>query len=201
MASDVAKASSTRSYTAQPNRPAGADRPRLYLASFEGRVAAALLDGVVLFIIASLMVTVGSLIILISSDFERVDPSPSALVAFWASVVSIPVWQVLYLYLSWAWRGQTVGSAVMQIAVVRSDGRPLGLLGALARVIGVLAYVVILAAAGIGAALVRNVTWQAGAVIGAGMFLVAVGLALAAIDRYRRTLHDRLAGTIVVRAG
>src|SRR6185295_9188633 len=49
-------------------------------------VAAGALDVLVLFIIAALLVTVGSLVVLISSDFEKVEPSGTALNTFWGCV-------------------------------------------------------------------------------------------------------------------
>ncbi|WP_165772738.1 RDD family protein [Tepidiforma thermophila] len=179
----------------------GGNRPafRLHYASFESRVAAGALDVLVLFIIASLLVTAGSLIVLISSDFERVEPSSTALSAFWVCVALIPVAFLLYFFIGLAWKGQTVGAAVMQLMVVRSDGRPLGVLGAMARVIGLLAYVLLAGIGIVGAYALRESTVAAGAVLGGALVLAALGILWAAFDRHRRTLHDRLAGTIVVR--
>ncbi|GIW16618.1 MAG: hypothetical protein KatS3mg063_2471 [Tepidiforma sp.] len=179
----------------------GGNRPafRLHYASFESRVAAGALDVLVLFIIASLFVTAGSLIVLISSDFERVEPSSTALSAFWVCVALIPVAFLLYFFIGLAWKGQTVGAAVMQLMVVRSDGRPLGVLGAMARVIGLLAYVLLAGIGIVGAYALRESTVAAGAVLAAALVLAALGILWAAFDRHRRTLHDRLAGTIVVR--
>lgn len=172
---------------------------RLHYASFESRVAAGALDILVLFIIASLFVTAGSLIVLISSDFERVEPSSTALSAFWVCVGLIPVALLLYFFIGLAWKGQTVGAAVMQLMVVRSDGRPLGVLGAMARVIGQLFYVLLAGAGIVAAYALRESTLLAGAALAIAFVLAALGILWAAFDRHRRTLHDRLAGTIVVR--
>lgn len=172
---------------------------RLHYASFESRVAAGALDVLVLFIIASLLVTVGSLIVLISSEFERVEPSSTALSAFWVCVGLIPVAMLLYFFIGFAWKGQTVGAAVMQLMVVRSDGRPLGVLGAMARVIGQLFYVLVAGVGVIAAYALRESTVAAGAALGLSLVLAALGIVWAAFDRHRRTLHDRLASTIVVR--
>ncbi len=173
--------------------------PRYRYASFEARVAAAMLDGLVFIIIASLLVTIGSLIVLISSDFERVEPSATALNLFWLCVAAIPISWVLYLFVSWAWRGQTVGDAVMQIVVLRSDGAPLGLLGAVARTIAVLIYALFAAAGVLAAYLVRDSFVAAAAAIGGGLALCVAGFLWAAFDGQRRALHDRIAGTIVLR--
>ena len=113
----------------------------LRYAPFESRVTAGILDVLVLSIIASLLVTAGSLVVLISSDFEKVDPSTMSINIFWGCVIGIVPAALLYFFVGLCWRGQTVGKAVMQIMVIRSDGRPLGVFGAMSRVIGQLVYV------------------------------------------------------------
>jgi len=171
---------------------------QIQYASLESRLAAAILDVLVLFIIASLLVTAGSLVVLISSDFEKVDPSGTAINIFWGTVGAILPAFLLYFFVGFAWKGQTAGAAVMQIMIIRSDGRPLGVLGAVARVIGLLAYVLLI---GIGLAVsytLRDSVAQAAIAIGVSVLLVTLGVLWAAFDSHRRTLHDRLAGTIVV---
>jgi len=172
---------------------------RLHYASFESRVAAGVLDVLVMFIIAALLVTAGALIVLISSDFEKVEPSSTALNAFWICVGCIPPALLLYFFIGFAWKGQTIGASVMQLMVIRSDGRPLGVLGAMARVIGLLVYVLIAGAGILAAYTLRESTALAGAVLGGTLVLAALGFIWGALDRHRRTLHDRIAGTIVVR--
>ena len=173
--------------------------PRLRHASFESRVVAGILDGLMLFIIAALFVTAGSMVILISSDFEKVEPSTTAINIFWGAALTIPIAFLLYFFIGWAWRGQTVGAAVMQVRVVKSNGRRLGILGSLARVLGLLAYVVVIAIGCFIAFAYKDSTLIAAAAIGIALILAVAGLVWAAFDRHRRTLHDRLAGTIVVR--
>jgi uncharacterized RDD family membrane protein YckC len=172
---------------------------RIEYASFEARLVAATLDLLVLVILAALCVLVGSLIVLVSSDFERVDPSDAAINAFWICIGAIAPLVLLYLFVSFAWKGQTIGDAVMQLMVIRSDGRPLGILGSLARVVGLLSYLVIVLAGIIAAVFFQDSTIIAGIAIGIAIFLVLLGILWAAFDGRRRTLHDRLAGTIVVR--
>lgn len=172
---------------------------RLHYASFESRVAAGALDVLVMFIIAALLVTAGSLIVLISSDFEKVEPSSTALNAFWVCVGFIPPALLLYFFVGFAWKGQTIGASVMQLMVIRSDGRRLGVFGAMARVVGLLVYVLIAGAGLIGAYAFRDSSVIAGAVIAGALVIAAFGFIWAAFDRHRRTLHDRIAGTIVVR--
>jgi uncharacterized RDD family membrane protein YckC len=172
---------------------------RLRYATFESRVTAGLLDALVLFIIASLFVMAGSMIILISSDFEKVDPSSTAINIFWGSTAVIPLAFLAYFYACWTWKGQTVGAAVMQVMVIRSDGERLGPLGALARVIGLLVYALFIGAGGLGAYALRDSTPAAAAALAAGLLVALAGLLWSAFDRHRRALHDFLAGTIVVR--
>ena len=171
---------------------------RIQYASFESRLAAVILDVLVLFIIAALLVTAGSLVVLISSDFEKVDPSATSINIFWATVGAILPAYLVYFFVSFAWKGQTIGAAVMQIMIIRADGRPLGVLGAVARVIGLLAYVLLLA---LGLAIsyaLRDSVAQAAIAVAVSVLLVTLGVLWAAFDSHRRTLHDRLAGTIVV---
>lgn len=172
---------------------------RLHYASFESRVAAGALDVLVMFIIAALLVTAGSVIVLISSDFEKVEPSSTALNAFWVCVGCIPPALLLYFFIGFAWKGQTIGASVMQLMVIRSDGHPLGVLGAMARVIGLLVYALIASAGLIVAYAFRENSAIAAGAIGGALLLAAFGFIWAAFDRHRRTLHDRIAGTIVVR--
>jgi uncharacterized RDD family membrane protein YckC len=179
----------------RPSRPA----VRVSYASFESRVAAGALDVLVLFIIAALFAVAGAMVVLISSDFERVDPSGTAINIFWACIGAIAPAFLLYFFIALAWKGQTVGAAVMALMVIRSDGRPLGVLGAMARVIGQLAYVLILAAGALAAFAVRDRMLLAAIAVGVACLLAALGFLVAAFDSHRRTLHDRLAGTIVVR--
>lgn len=191
----TAHAAATNSNRDRGGRPAF----RLHYASFESRVAAGALDVLVMFIIASLLVTIGSLIVLISSDFERIEPSSTALSTFWVCVGCIPPALLLYFFIGLAWKGQTVGASVMQLMVIRSDGRPLGVLGAAARVIGQLIYVLVIAAGILAAYAFRESTAIAGAAVAGAFVLASLGFIWAAFDRHRRTLHDRIAGTIVVR--
>jgi uncharacterized RDD family membrane protein YckC len=179
--------------------PQQRSRPRLRYASFESRVAAAILDALVLFIIGALLVALGSLIVLISSDFERVAPSDTAVNLFWGCVGSFVPAAFLYFFVSYAWKGQTVGGAVMQTMVIRSDGRPLGVLGSVARVIGLLVYVVFIGAGAVVAFALRDAMAQAALAVVVALVLVAAGLLWGAFDPRRRALHDRIAGTIVIR--
>lgn len=192
----TASTAAARSAGARTRRPL-----RLHYASFESRVAAGTLDLLVLFIIASVLVTAGSLVVLVSSDFERVEPSGTAINIFWGCVGAIAPAFLLYFFISLAWKGQTVGAAVMQLMIIRSDGRPLGILGSVARVIGLLFYVLVLGIGIVAAFALRASTLASGIAVGVAFLVASFGFLWSAFDTQRRTLHDRLAGTIVVRIG
>ncbi len=184
----------TRESGSRPRRT-----PHLTYASFEARIVAATLDLLVLFIIGALLITCGSVIVLVSSDFEKTDPSTFSINAFWACAGAIAPATLLYFFISYAWKGQTIGKAVMQLMVIRSTGHPLGVLGAAARVIGLLTYALLFALGAIGAFALRESMLPAAAAIGVGLLLAVAGILIAAFDARRRMLHDRLAGTVVVR--
>jgi len=158
-----------------------------------------MLDALVAFTIVALFVLGGSLVVLFSSDFERVKPSDTALYTFWGMAGAALPAVFLYLFVGLAWKGQTLGAAVMQIMAIRSDGRPLGAGGAMARVVGLLVYPLVLAiGGGVGYAVDGTGPITAIAVGVAGMVATAA-IVWAAFDSRRRMLHDRLAGTIIVR--
>jgi len=178
-----------------------AQRPqvRIRYASLEARVSAAALDILVSLVIAALLILVGSLIILISSDFERTDPSNRAFDIFWGCAGAIAPAILLYWFVGLSWKGQTIGKSVMQIMVIRSDGRPLGILGSVARVIGLMVYVVFLGAGAIVAYAFKDSAIISGVAVGLACLFVSGGILTAAFDSHRRTLHDRIAGTVVVK--
>jgi uncharacterized RDD family membrane protein YckC len=182
-------------------QPIARHAARLRYASFESRIAAGALDLLVMFIIGAILVIAGSLVILISSDFERVDPSSTSINVFWSTAIAIAPSQILYFFIGFAWKGQTVGASVMQLMVIRSDGRRLGVIGSVARVIGFLVYVLIAAIAIVVAFAFRSSLIIAGTAIGVGLVLIILGFITAAFDARRRMVHDRIAGTVVVRLG
>ena len=172
---------------------------RMFYASFEARFVAAILDLLMMFVIAALLLIAGSLVILVSSDFEKTDPTATSIAIFWGCAGAILPCFLLYFFVGLAWKGQTVGSGVMRLRVVRSDGRPLGAIGAAGRVLGLLAYLLVIGLGIMVAVGVRESSGQAAIAIGVSLFLVFTGFVMAAFDRRRRTLQDRIAGTIVVK--
>ncbi len=171
---------------------------RLRYASLELRVAAIAIDALVLFFVAGVLIIAGSVNLLLSSDFDRVNASSGAISLFWALVGAVPAACFLYYFFGFAFWGKTAGGAIMRISVIRSDGAALGLLGALARVISMLSYVLMLAIGAVLAYALRGVPAAAAVFVALSLLACVAGLLWAVFDPYRRTLHDRIAGTIVV---
>jgi uncharacterized RDD family membrane protein YckC/cytoskeletal protein CcmA (bactofilin family) len=82
----------------------------------------------------------------------------------------IPI-AVVYFVAMWTWKGTTVGSIVMGLKLIRTDGRPVNF----------------------AVALVRSLSSIFSA------FVLFLGFLWAAWDREKQTWHDKIAGTIVVR--
>ena len=73
------------------------------------------------------------------------------------------------------------------------------MLGAAARVVGLLGYLLLFALGAIAAFAFRDDSAYAAGSVGIALFIIVMGVLWAAFDPRRRTLHDRVAGTIVVR--
>ncbi len=69
----------------------------------------------------------------------------------------------------------------------------------MARVVGVLSYVLLFGLGAIGAFILRERTLPAALAMGGAMALIVLGILISAFDSRRRMLHDRIAGTIVVK--
>ncbi len=165
-------------------------------------------DTIILMAFASVFSAVALFQLLARSDFGDVDPPDSAYYTALGIVVAvIPFWLVFNLWLQ-ASRGQTVGMYIVGIRVARSDGGRLGLLGALWRMLTLnpLLFHPVLGAAWILLAVFATMltpNWVVLIVTAtlALLSLIAPFVALAAVmsDEQRRALHDRIAGTLVVR--
>ena len=175
-----------------PTIPAPADAsPRRENASIARRLAALLYEGLLL--VALLFAVNFVLLPLVTPGHagqgkDLVVPAlPQRLALFWI------LFAVLAGYFTWCWsRGRrTLAMKTWRIRLVRLDGSPLPPRTALARylaawigpLLAVGAYA-LLASHGAGA----HATW-----------LVALGFLWAFIDRDRQFLHDRLAGTRILR--
>ena len=117
------------------------------------------------------MLFVAAILALLLLDSSNSNPSDRA---FLISGVILALYFLaflpLYHVLLWTWWGQTVGMMAVRIKVVSRGGGPVSLGRSVLRLLGYAASV-------------------------ATLFF---GLLIALFDRERRTLHDHLAGTVVV---
>jgi len=165
-------------------------------------------DTIILLAFASVFVVAALFQFLVQSKFGDVDPPDSSYYLGLGIIVAIiPFWLAFNLWLQ-ASRGQTVGMYIVGIAIARSDGGRLGLMGALWRTLTlnpVLFHPILGAAWVLLAIFVTMLTpnWVVLIVTAtlAVLSLVApfVALVTVAQDKQRRALHDRIAGTLVVR--
>ena len=88
----------------------------------------------------------------------------------WVVLLSFIPFVPLLFFVLWAWRGQSVGMMAVRIEVTDRDGEPLSLVRAL----------------------LRTLVWPL------SMFPLGIGASPALFDEERRTLHDMLAGTVVL---
>ena len=94
---------------------------------------------------------------------------------FWGAPQTI-IWLghiIMFVYVIgfWAWRGQTLGKMLMGVKIIKTDGSPVGIGRAILRYIGYLvSYIIIL-----------------------------IGYLMVAWDSKKQGLHDKIAGTYVVR--
>jgi len=85
-------------------------------------------------------------------------------------LISLALWGFYFTFFHWT-TGQTIGKKILNIQVVRMDGSPLDFLDALGRWIGFMF----------------------------GLCLFGLGLLWALFNKDGRALHDKLAGTMVIR--
>ena len=172
------------------------------------RSLAFLLDSIVLLAFA-LIFAVGALLnLFLRSDYGRGDPPDSA---YWTAIaifmLTVPAWLLLNLILAGR-RGQSVGHYVIGLRVVREDGavaeprrhllrllslHPLVFHPLLALSWGWLAFMAV-SIAGSTELLVVS-----GAFVALCVLAPLIAFVAATADRGRRALHDRVAGTVVIR--
>ncbi len=146
----------------------GQPAPLAY-AGLQLRVVAFILD--VLVLISFFMLFVAAILALLLIDSSNNNPSDRAFLIS-AGILALYIFAFVPLYhlLLWTWRGQTVGMMAVRIKVLsRSGGR-----------------------VSLGRAALRLFVDPASVVP------LLLGVAIALFDRENRTLHDQLAGTIVV---
>ena len=174
------------------------------------RLLAFFIDSVVLTIFAIAFVGVASLNLLLQTDGGFTDVSDAAMWQFvYISCAAVPAWFVATFILLTR-RGQTVGQYIVGLFIVRADGSNasapqvllyllalhpllfhpvLGLFWALAALTSISAVSNDLVLFALGAATILSIASP------------AIAFVSASADRGRRALHDRIAGTTVVRLG
>jgi uncharacterized RDD family membrane protein YckC len=173
----------------------------------EARLVAFVFDSVILLAFTAVFATIALLQLLMRSDFGKGDPPESSFYTAVAVIVAvIPFWLVFNLVLE-LWRGQTVGKYIVGITITRSDGGRLGWGGALWRLLllnPLLFHPMLIIPWALLAVYALSVTLNVVVLVAiialVLLSLLAPPVALIAIliDRQRRALHDRIAGTLVV---
>jgi uncharacterized RDD family membrane protein YckC len=181
------------------------------IASLGLRSLAFILDSIVLFAFGLVFLAVALLIVFFGSDQGRAATPPES--AVWAAIgvgmLVVPAWLALNLLIGLR-QAQSVGHYVLGLQIVREDGGPIEPGRHLLRLLGLNPVIFHPLLAG-GWALLAA---MAGLVAGSAEFLVVflalvpvcvlaplIAFAAAAFDHGRRGLHDRIAGTVVVRLG
>lgn len=157
---------------APSQRAAAADRPAaLAYAGLQLRIVAFILDIIVLISFGMLILAGASAYLLVDFQLNDENLSDRAPYVFAAALVTyVLAFPPLYHVLLWSWRGQTVGKMAVHIKVLSRTGGRVPLRRSALRLLGYAASVVPL----------------------------FMGIVIALFDRERRTLHDRLADTVVV---
>jgi len=143
---------------------------RVY-AALQLRIVAFILDVMVLISFGMLFAAAAGAYLVVDSrlnDGNLSDRAPYVAVAIFLAYVL--AFLPLYHILLWSWRGQTVGMMAVHIRVLARNGGRVSRRRAAVRFFGRIASVLPL----------------------------LLGLVMAVFDDKRRTLHDRLAGTVVV---
>ena len=98
----------------------------------------------------------------------------------------VPIFGVVYFIGFWTWRGQTPGKMIIGAKVVRPDGSPISMGRAFLRYIGYFIYLAMIQLS------IAYIHWSLVIIICVGIFLAT------ALNRDKRGLHDRIAGTVVI---
>src|SRR3990172_7472770 len=149
---------------------AGRPTARVY-AGLQLRIVAFILDAMVLISFGMLFAAAAGGYLIVDSSFNNGNLSgPAPPLAGGVFPVYVFAFVPLYHIVLWSWRGQTVGMMAVHVQVLARNGGRVSRRRAAVRFFGRVASVLPL----------------------------FVGLLLALFDHKRRTLHDRLAGTVVV---
>jgi uncharacterized RDD family membrane protein YckC len=167
------------------------------------RLLSFIIDLVVYAIIGLLCFVVGAALLLLSSDYGRVNPSSSAYDLFQVVLfLSAPIFD-LVLLAGWLRSGRSAGKFITNTQIVGRDGGRPGPLRALVRLLShpvmaptyaLVAFLAFLHALGRPLAFVSGLLAAATAIGG------LLSLVLVLSDKRHRALHDILAGTEVQRS-
>lgn len=156
--------------TRATTRASGQPAPLSY-AGLQLRIVAFVLDAMVLVSFGVLFVAGAVGFLLIDAKQHDNNPSDQAVYVVVAMLLAyVLAFVPLYHILLWSWRGQTVGKMAVHVRVLSRDGGRVSLGRSALRLLGYFASAAPL----------------------------LLGLVMALFDRERRTLHDHLAGTVVV---
>jgi len=110
------------------------------------------------------------------------------------TVTSFSTWQqwlfaailLFYFVGFWAWRGQTPGKMLIGAKIVKTDGRPIGIVRALLRFVVYFLYLLL---------------WGfAGSRLIVLFVIIIIALIILAFNRRKRGIHDFIAGTVVIKS-
>ena len=157
---------------APSRRAAAAGRPAtLAYARLQLRIVAFILDVIVLIACGMLFVAAAGAYLVVDSNLNDGTLSDRAPVVAAAVILAyVLAFVPLYHILLWSWWGQTVGKMAVHIRIVPSEGGQISS----------------------GQAALRLLLYPASAAP------LLAGVVMALFDSERRTLHDRIAGTVVV---
>ena len=182
-----------------PTRPA---------ATLGARIAAYVIDSIVLLVVLLIFFVIGGAVLLFTSDLGDKDPPDAAFSAFIAILIGGPVvfWSLLNLALT-RWRAQTAGMYVAGIVATSDEGDVRAPRRVLVRWFGMhptlyhplfVPLWALLAAYATSATLSRGVLMVTLATALLCLAVPIVSLVAMALDGERRGIHDRIARTRVV---
>lgn len=174
-------------------------------AKLGARLAAYLIDSVVLLVFLLLFFIIGGAVLLLASDWGREDPPDAAFTAFIATLIGGPVifWSLFNLVLDGV-RAQSVGMYFVGIRVTPERRRPGAILLRWFGLNPMLYHPLLIPVFSLLSAYATSVTLNRGVLVltlAVALLCIAApiaGLAAMALDGEQRGVHDRLGRTRVV---
>jgi uncharacterized RDD family membrane protein YckC len=166
------------------------------------RLAAYVVDWLVMVILSSTLVSVAGLQLYLATDRSRSEPPDTAIYTFLVLVaLAAPLWFLMTLT-GWAWYGRSIGKLAMGLRIVNGRGEPPGVVRGIVRIAVALVenLAILIGLATLGAWLALGPIVPQWALPAAGA-LVLLGVAAqlpAVLGGEGRALHDRAAGTRVI---